>query len=122
MSKAQWIKENIKPGETYAGLILGKNGERDYHLVLLAGEVADVTFAKAGEWAKKVGGELPTRREQSLLFANCKEEFQPRWYWSSERHASYSDYAWCQGFSSGNQSPSDTDDKLRARAVRRLFL
>lgn len=26
MSKAQWIAENLKKGEQYAGLILGKNG------------------------------------------------------------------------------------------------
>lgn len=42
------------------------------------------------------------------------------WYWSSTQHVSASDYAWFQSFLNGYQSYSLTDDKLRARAVRRL--
>jgi len=120
MSKAQWLADNLKPGEEYAGLILGKNGEPDHHLILLPGEAEEVTFKQAEAWAKKQGGTLPTRREQSLLFANLKESFQPRWYLSGERHASDSDYAWGQTFDGGGQYYWGTTSQNRARAVRRL--
>lgn len=118
--KAQFLADNLKKGEQYAGIILGKDGGKDYHLILLPGEAENVTFEQAIEWAKKVGAELPTRREQSMLFANLKEHFQPRWYWSGERHASGSDSAWGQSFDYGGQYYYNTNDQVRARAVRRL--
>ena len=118
--KAQWIKENLKPGEQYAGLILGKNGAADHHLVLLPGEADAVNWADAKACAKKAGGELPTRREQSLLFANLKAQFPERAYWSGEQHAVDSDYAWFQSFHDGWQDYYDIYSKLRARAVRRV--
>ena len=67
-----------------------------------------------------INGELPSRREQSLLFANCKQHFQQEWYWSSEVHASGARYAWFQGFHFGCQGHYRTLSQLRARAVRRL--
>ena len=122
MSKQQWIAENLNPGEEYAGLILGKDGAKDYHLILLPGQANDVTWPDATKWAKKTGGELPTPREQSLLFANLKEQFKPRLYWSCEKYASDSGYAWSQRFSSGDQYVSRKDGKFRARAVRRIYI
>ena len=110
----------LMPGEHYAGLIVGKNGERSYHLVLVPGAVDSVTWAKAKEFAKDVGGDLPTRREQALLYANCKEQFEEAWYWSSEEHASDSGYAWMQAFDDGNQDDHRKYGTYRARAVRRL--
>jgi hypothetical protein len=118
--KASYLAANLKKDESYAGLILGKNGEPDYHLVLLPGDVDDVTWDQAKAFAKKAGGELPTRREQSLLFANLKEEFKKRTYWSGEAYASDARYAWCQYFGHGVQYSYHTYDQLRARAVRRL--
>jgi hypothetical protein len=119
-AKAQWIAENLKVGEVYAGLILGVNGAPDHHLVLLPGQAEDVSWAGAKEFATKLGGELPTRREQALLYANLKHEFEPRYYWSSEQHASDDDYAWGQHFVNGIQDLSNKSARLRARAVRRL--
>ena len=119
MSKQQWITENLKSGEEYAGLILGKDGPKDYHLILLPDQANDVNWAAAMAWAKTVGGELPTRREQSLLFANLKDRFEPRLYWSSEKYASY---AWGQTFGSGTQYHGYEDDEFRARAVRRIYI
>lgn len=108
----------LADGETYAGLILNEDGTPSHHLVLLPGEhEGDWTSAKA--WATKAGGELPTRREQSLLFANAKAGFKARWYWSSEKHESGSD-AWIQGFGYGLQGTSHVDYDHCARAVRRL--
>jgi hypothetical protein len=112
----------MEHGEEYAGLIVGKDGAASYHLILLPGEAESVTWEKAGEWAKEAGGELPTRREQALLYANLKEQFHSAWYWSSEQHASGSDFAWGQGFGDGGQYDFHKNDELRARAVRRLVI
>ena len=122
MSKEQFLKEKQKAGETYAGLMLGQNGEQDYHLFILPGEAENVTWSKAKEWAKKVGGDLPTRREQRVLFANAKDEFKPDWYWSGEVNASNSASAWYQRFLNGYQNYYDRYYSLRARAVRRLVI
>ena len=115
---------NLAPGEHYAGLVLGKDGEPSYHLVLLPGQADDITWDKAMEWAGKQGGEyvasLPTRREQALLYANLKEEFEERAYWSCETHESESGWALYQLFHDGCQYLDPKDGELRARAVRRL--
>lgn len=117
---------NLAPGEHYAGLVLGKDGEPSYHLVLLPGQADDITWDKAMEWAGKQGGEyvasLPTRREQALLYANLKEEFEERAYWSCEAHESESGWAWCRLFDCGIQSGNDRGYEVRARAVRRLVI
>ena len=115
---------SLAPGEHYAGLMLGKDGEPSYHLVLLPGQADDITWDKAMEWAGKQGGEyvasLPTRREQALLYANLKEEFEENAYWSCEAHESESGWAWYQNFNNGNQNNNNRNNELRARAVRRL--
>lgn len=111
----------LQPGEHYAGIILGKDGEQSYHLILLPGEAESLTWEKAKAWAQNAGGELPTRREQSLLYANLKEQFKNEWYWSSEQHVSDSVYAWYQVFNDGGQGIIKYG-KLRARAVRRLVI
>ena len=120
MSKAQLIKDNLKPGEEYAGIILGKNGEQDYHLILLPGEIDRATWDKSMAWAKAGIGQLPTRREQSLLFANLREHFKAAWYWTREQHAAASGCAWFQNFGNGYQTSIHKSYEGRARAVRRL--
>ncbi|ENO76552.1 hypothetical protein B447_17451 [Thauera sp. 27] len=112
----------LQPGEHYAGIILGKDGEPDYRLILLPGEAGNVTWAQACEWATTAGGELPSRREQSLLFANLRDQFQPRWYWSGEQLATDSDFAWYQLFLNGNQDNNYKSYEGRARAVRRSVI
>ncbi|MDW3683902.1 DUF1566 domain-containing protein [Cupriavidus sp. CV2] len=111
---------DLRPGELYAGIILGKNGEPSHRLILLPGAAEDLTWEQAKEWATSVGGELPTRREQSLLFANLKEEFEGTWYWSGEQYAGGSHYAWGQNFNGGLQDSYRKYGEFRARAVRRL--
>ena len=78
----------LAPGEYYAGIILGEDGAPSHHLILLPGDVDKKTWADAKEWATEQGGELPSRREQSLLFANLKSHFEARWYWSAEEYES----------------------------------
>ena len=112
----------LKKGEHYAGIAL-VDGVPSHHLILLPGENKKCNFKAAGTWAKKQGGELPSRREQSLLFANCKEQFPDGGcYWSGEQHASDSGYAWFQAFNLGYQSLYTTNYTRRARAVRRVAI
>jgi hypothetical protein len=111
----------LAPGERYAGVVLGEDGVLSHHLILLPGDVDDVSWSAAKEWAVEQGGELPTRREQSLLFANLKGEFEERAYWSTEAHESESGWAWYQGFGGGHQYYDHQDDEFRARAIRRFI-
>lgn len=121
-AKQAFLASILKEGEHYAGIILGKDGQPDHHLILLPGEAQGVNWDGAKEFATTAGGELPTRREQSLLYANLKEEFTPNWYWSGEQHAASSGSAWYQGFINGDQVWSYKDLKCRARAVRRIAI
>lgn len=112
-------KPELQDGEKYAGVILDPAG--DYHLILLDGDV-EMNHAEATAWAESVGGALPTRREQALLFTNLPSEFKSDWYWSSEQRASLPDCAWMQLFCNGNQSYGRKSRQARARAVRRVYL
>ena len=121
-AKQAFLDEILKDGEAYAGILLGKKGEPDHHLILLPGQATKVNWADAKKFAADAGGELPTRREQSLLFANLKEEFEEHYYWSGEQHASNSGFAWLQYFYDGYQYDAHNNGNNRARAVRRLKL
>lgn len=110
----------LNPGELYAGLLIGKNGAPDQHIILLPGEAQSVIWGDAMKFATEAGGDLPTRREQALLFANLPEEFAPEWYWSSDQYESAYDRAYVQNFGDGRQSAFPRSVTLMARAVRRL--
>ncbi|QLG87678.1 DUF1566 domain-containing protein [Chitinibacter bivalviorum] len=112
----------LREGEHYAGFLVGKDGVAGHHVILLPEQAEDIKWADAVKWAAEQGGELPTRREQALLFANLKEQFKAAWYWSSETHASDSNCAWIQGFDNGYQNYYDKTNEFRARAVRRLAI
>ena len=107
-------------GGIYAGIMRGIDGAPDEHLVLLPGAAEDVTWEAAGEWAKAEGGDLPTRREQRLLFINLKDQFEEDWYWSSEQAGP--SYAWVQSFDDGFQYDDYRSHEGRARAVRRFAI
>ncbi len=113
----------LHQGEHYAGLILDEEGNPSHHLILLAGETEDISWPNAQDWAAEQGGELPTRREQALLYANLPSQFQKTWYWSCEQHKEDSSHAWSQYFLHGYQGNNNTTSaELRARAVRRLII
>ena len=120
MSDYLSVKASLEQGEHYAGLILGKEGRPDHHLVLLPGEAQDVSWSAAREWARENGGELPTRRELALLYANLREHFQRLWYWSCETQEPRAQLVWGQNFTSGIQTMYGRPFRGRARAVRRL--
>ena len=120
MSTLESVRQALQDGESYAGLILGKNGAPDHHLALLPGDAVDVTWSAARAWAISLGADLPTRRELALLFANCKEQFEREWYWSSEPSEVRSQLVWGQNWSSGIQTMYGRQFHGRARAVRRI--
>ena len=114
----------VAEGETYIGSIGDKNGDA-YHLIMLSEENEGATWQDAMDWSKSVGGDLPNRIEQAMLFAYFKDQFKPDWYWSNQSFVDPDDeeddrYAWCQGFSLGGQYDLPKNTKLRALAVRRL--
>lgn len=111
----------LAAGERFAGQILNDDGTLSHYVILLPGDAEDLQWEAAKSWAAEQGGDLPTRREQSLLFANLKDEFESAWHWSSERHEENSGWAWYQGFGYGNQSYYLQSLRLRARAVRRFI-
>ena len=109
----------LADGEIYIGAI-GDAAGNLYHVILLPGDNDDATHEAQLEWAKSIGGDLPTRIEQAMLLANHSDQFKKDWYWSNEIHDTESGWAWFQSFSTGSQSISNRSYELRARAVRRL--
>ena len=111
----------LAEGEIYIGAIGDKSGDV-YHVILLPGDNDDATWQAQMDWAKSIGGDLPTRVEQAMLWANFRDQFKPDWYWSNEQHHRDSAFVWCQIFDYGRQITSHKYDYMRARAVRRLPL
>ena len=109
----------LADGEVYVGVLV-VDGAPSHHLVLLPGDKTGLTWKKAGAWAKAQGGELPTRKEQALLFANAAGAFWHAWYLSCEQSAGNESYAWCQNFDFGIQGIYFKSSELRTRAVRRI--
>ena len=109
----------LSEGEIYVGCIGDAAG--NLHLViLLPGDNDDATHEAQLEWAKSIGGDLPNRIEQAMLWANHRDKFQKYWYWSNETHHSESGWAWLQHFCNGYQDYGHKVNECRARAVRRL--
>lgn len=110
----------LSEGEIYVGAVGDKNGDF-YHVILMPGDNDDATWQAQMEWAKSIGGDLPTRVEQAMLWANFRDQFKGEWYWSNEVHHRNSGWAWYQGFFSGTQYDNGQLSELRARAVRRFI-
>jgi hypothetical protein len=112
---------DLKKGELYVGGTIDAGGKIT-HTILLPGEKADVNWKDALAWAKSVGGDLPNRIEQAMLWAHHAGKFQKRYYWSNTQYADDSAYAWFQGFGLGGQDAWRKDYKRMARAVRRVTI
>ena len=111
----------LNEGEIYAGAIINPDGT-GHHAILLPGDNDDASWDKQMEWAASIGGDLPDRVEQALMYKNLPDQFEKEWYWSNTQHASDSGYAWYQSFYTGTQSSNHKSDELRARAVRRSVI
>ena len=111
----------LQPGEHYAGAVLDENGEYQHHLILMAQcPTGKLSWQAATDWAKSVGGYLPFRQEQALLYANCKPHLKPDWYWSCEVHKDDASSAWYCSFGIGIQNSSRKSYEGSAVAVRRF--
>ena len=102
---------------TYIGMTIAD--DKPAKLYLLPGTFKG-PWAKAGEWAKKQGGALPSRIDGLVLLDRARAEFERDWYWTDTQFAGYDACAWCQSFHHGGQSNNHKDGELRARAVRRV--
>jgi hypothetical protein len=110
----------LRPGEQFAGAVLGADGQHKHHLVLMADSPrGKLNWSEAMAWAAHIGGSLPDRQEQALLYANCKPHLKPEWHWSSEEHADDASFAWFCDFYDGSQSNFHESYEGCARAVRR---
>ena len=114
----------LNPGERYAGPVLDAAGQLKHHLILLpARPDKRAPWQAQMDWAASVGGTLPDRQEQALLFANCKDALPPVWCWSSETHEDDASYAWLCYFDAGYQTSYLLKSyEGSAVAVRRLIL
>jgi hypothetical protein len=113
------IDIELAPGEHYAGAVLDEQGHLKHHLVLMSAmPESELDWQAAMDWAATVGGALPTRQEQALLYANCKPHLEPEWHWSCETEGS--SYAWDCDFDGGYQRYSFRSAEGAAVAVRRF--
>jgi len=111
----------LQPGEHYAGAVLDQDGDHLHHLVLMAERPTDtLNWQAAMDWAQRIGGSIPSRQEQALLFANCNPHLEDGYHWSSETHANNASIAWICSFDFGGQGSGDEDNELSAVAVRRV--
>ena len=121
----QWVFPEVaidlQPGERYAGAVLDEFGHLMHHLVLMAPRSENkLKWQSACDWAESMGGDLPDRQEQALLYANCKPHLKPEWHWSSETHEDDASYAWRCGFGNGFQTISLKSYEGAAVLVRRV--
>jgi hypothetical protein len=116
------IPFTLADGEVYAGLSRDHDTGAWHHLVLLPATTdKDLTWQEAIDWAKSAGGELPTRFESALLYANVRDKVDDDyWYWTATQHASEPSWAWGQYFYGGHQGYGPKGTHYRARAVRRV--
>lgn len=112
-------KPSINEGEIYITLISMPAAEA-YHLILLPGDNSGDSQTQQKGWAALIGGSLPSRYEQNILFKYFKHEFKNAPYWSHERVIGKRNWGWFQDFENGAQNYYINVHKLRARAVRRV--
>jgi hypothetical protein len=109
-------------GGIFAG-VTTNGGKHHCAVVLLLDWPAPTHWQAAMDWAKSVGGELPSRAVSALLFANLRDKFLPRSsHWTSEPDGSYGSCAWVTNFLDGRQYSYHTGDEVRALAVRLIPL
>lgn len=111
----------LAEGEIYLCGIVDANGDVT-HTILLPGDNKPATWAQQLEWAKSLGGDLPTRAELVIAYGQHRELFEADAYWSNTQDTDpeYSGWAWYQHFCNGTQYSDLQRYELRARAVRRF--
>ena len=64
----------LAEGEIYVGSIGDAQGNL-HHVILLPGDNDDATWSAQMAWAESIGGDLPTRIELAMLWANRRDQF-----------------------------------------------
>lgn len=111
----------LAAGETYVGAIIKADGT-GHRIILLPGDADDAPWQTQMDWAASIGGDLPDRVEQALMYATTPDQFKQDVYWSNTQHAAYPSCAWSQYFNYGGQDSLLKSLQLRARAVRRVAI
>ncbi|MDR8027022.1 DUF1566 domain-containing protein [Burkholderia cenocepacia] len=113
----------LADGEIYLGGFVDKNGDVT-HTILLPGDNDDATWQEQMDWAKSIGGDLPTRAELAIAYEQHRDLFEKAAYWSNtpDDDPDYAGWAWYQDFYDGGQLNNPQLNELRARAVRRLSI
>ena len=106
-------------GGHFAGITTNFKGQH-YAVVLLPEQGSDLTHAKAKAWAKKLGGELPTRPVAAMLFANLKKLLREEWHWTADTQGA--SYAWGCYFDRGGQYVDRKSFEGSAVAVRYITI
>jgi hypothetical protein len=90
-------------GGIYAGIVRGRDGGSDYHLIVGPENESDLGWDAANDWAKGLKHEgfsdydIGYRSDHSVAFGNVPDIFKKVGYWTREQHASGSSGAWGQG-------------------------
>ncbi|WP_043307174.1 DUF1566 domain-containing protein [Burkholderia glumae] len=113
----------LAEGEIYLGGFIDANGDVT-HTILLPGDNDRAPWKNQMDWAKSIGGDLPTRAELVIAYEKHRDQFRSDVYWSNtpDTDPGYSGWAWCQDFGYGDQGSSHQNYEFRARAVRRLSI
>jgi hypothetical protein len=100
------------------GWLVGVNASNEA-VLLLPGDIEQVDWVEAMEWAHSIGGDLPTRAEAALLRANFPQGFAAGRFWTSETCLTKRSHAaaWYQSFNTGNQAYATQRTLLKARAI-----
>ena len=106
-------------GGHFGGIITNSKGQH-CAVVLLPEQGSNLTHAKAKAWAKKLGGQLPTRPVAAMLFANLKKLLREEWHWTADTQGA--SYAWVCSFISGYQNDSRKSSEVSAVAVKLIPL
>ncbi len=103
-------------GGTFFGVTSRKDGMHCAAVLLPAKAEKPLPWKSAIAWAKKQGGELPSRPVASMLFANLKDKLTPGWHWTSEEDDA--SFAWGCDFGYGYVYSSRKSYEGSAVAVR----
>jgi hypothetical protein len=113
----------LAEGEIYLGGFVNTTGDVT-HTILLPGDSDEASWQAQMDWAKSIGGDLPTRAELVIAYEQHRDQFQKDAYWSNtpDSDPGYSGWAWFQNFLYGYQGYYPQGYEFRARAVRRLSI
>lgn len=111
----------LEAGERYVGAVGDLRGGSLHHVILLPGDSDGAHWQFQMDWARSIGGDLPSEREQFLLWARCRSQFRLAWYWANQDHDQDAGRAVAQFIDDARLIHSyGKRAELRARAIRRV--